>query len=249
VKSIRVLVVDDERLARQRMKDLAAEHADLVVAGEAATGPDAVTAMESLRPDLVLLDISLPGMNGFDVLACVELDPLPLIVFTTAYDEHAIRAFEVHAVDYLLKPIERPRFAAALQHARDLLGKRDATLDDALRELVAREAHRSSRMVVRAAGRLVFIRPSEIDWVESVGNYVKIHRGAERLVVRQSLSSIEERLHDHGFVRIQRSILVNSDRVAEIRREGRESHWVVLTTGTRLRLSERHRAELERAFV
>lgn len=109
MKQIRTLVVEDEYLARERMKELADEHADLTIIGEAATGPEAATSIEALRPDLVLLDISLPGMNGFDVLACLELNPLPLVIFTTAYDEHAIRAFEVHAIDYLLKPVERDR--------------------------------------------------------------------------------------------------------------------------------------------
>lgn len=249
MSQIRVVIVEDEYLARERMKELAGEHGDVAIVGEAATGQEAVLMIEDFRPDLVLLDISLPVMNGFDVLNCLEMSPLPLVVFTSAYDEHAIRAFDIHAIDYLLKPIERERFAASLQRVRDILALRAPRVENAVREFVAREARRSSRLIVRTDGRIVFLRPSEIDWISSVGNYVKIHRGNDRLLVRQALSAIEERLRDNGFVRIQRSVLVNAERVAEIRREGKGMLWVVLSCGTRFRLSERYREQLEKRIA
>ena len=245
-ETIRVLVVDDEYLARERMKELVAEQPDAVVAGEAATGPEAVRAIESLQPDVVLLDISLPAMDGFEVLSCVETEPLPFVIFTTAYDGHAIRAFEIDAIDYLLKPVEGPRFAEAFRRARTLLqaqGSGDA--EERVRRFVEGAATSTARIVVRHGDRIVFVRPPEIDAVEAVGNYVRIQRGGERFIVRQTLSSIETRLQPHGFVRIQRSVLVNSEKIAELRREGKESYSVVLTTGSKFRLSPHYRANLE----
>jgi two-component system, LytTR family, response regulator len=243
---IRVLIVDDEYLARDRMKELLAQQPDLVLAGEAATGPDAVRAIESLQPDVVLLDISLPAMDGFEVLACVETEPLPLVIFTTAYDGHAIRAFEIDAVDYLLKPVEEARFAEAFRRARGELGDRmRGESDQRVRRFIDSATSSSSRMVVRQGDRIVFVRAPEIDVVEAVGNYVRILRGTERFVVRQTLSSVEQRLMPHGFVRIQRSVLVNVERIAELRREAKESYVVVLTTGARFRLSPHYRANLE----
>jgi two-component system LytT family response regulator len=247
---MRVLIVDDEYLARERMRELAELEEDVDVVGEATTGPEAVHAIETLLPDLVLLDIALPAMDGFEVLSCVETTPLPLVVFTTAFDQHAIRAFEVQAVDYLLKPVERPRFAEALRRARAQLPRRERELSDGKmrRFLENTEPRQGGRIVVRHGERILFVKPPEIDVVEAVGNYVRLHRGAERLLLRQTLAATEERLAPHGFVRIQRSVLVNVERVAELRREARESYVVVLATGARFRLSPNYRVNFENAL-
>lgn len=246
---MRVLIVDDEYLARERMRELAEAEEGIEVVGEAATGPDAVHAIETLDPDLVLLDIALPAMDGFEVLSCVDTAPLPLVIFTTAFDQHAIRAFEVQAVDYLLKPVEKPRLAEAVRRARLQLPRRQRELSDArMRRFLENNGGSTGRIVVRHGDRILFVRPAEIDAVESVGNYVRIHRGGERVLLRQTLASIEERLQPHGFARIQRSVLVNLERVAELRREARESYLVVLATGGKFRLSPNYRGGLEKAL-
>ena len=242
-----VLIVEDEYLARERMRELVEGELDVTIVGEAATGPDAVRAIESLEPDLVLLDISLPAMDGFEVLSCVETSPLPLTIFTTAYDQHAIRAFEVQAVDYLLKPVEPSRLAAALDRARTQLSRRESS-DEKMRRFLENSHGSRNRIVVRHGERILFIRPDEIDAIESVGNYVRIQRGSERVLLRQTLAAIEERLQPHGFVRIQRSVLVNVERVAELRRESRESYMVHLETGDEYRLSPNYRSNFEEAL-
>lgn len=248
MRRLRVVLVDDEHLARERMRDLAAEHPDLEIAGEAATGPDAVVRIDELRPDFVLLDIALPTMNAFEVLSCLECEPLPLIVFMTAYDEHAVRAFEVHAIDYLLKPVERERFAEAMQRVRQRVAARDEERPQPGLDAWMNASAPRSRLAVRTGNRIVFVKPKEIDYVEAVGNYVKIHRGAERLLVRQSLSALEARLRDEGFVRAQRSLLVNLECVAELRREAREVYTLVLSSGAAFRVSEHYRPGVERAL-
>ena len=247
---MRVLIVDDEYLARERMRELAEQEESVEVVGEAATGPEAVHSIETLQPDLVLLDIALPAMDGFEVLSCVETTPLPLVVFTTAFDHHAIRAFEVQAVDYLLKPVERPRLSEALRRAQALLPQRQRELSDEKmrRFLEVAGPRQGGRIVVRHDDRILFLKPEEIDAVEAVGNYVRLHRGGDRLLLRQTLASIEERLAPHGFVRIQRAVLVNVERVAELRRESRESYMVLLVTGAKYRLSPNYRAHFENAL-
>ncbi|HEX7828982.1 MAG TPA: LytTR family DNA-binding domain-containing protein [Thermoanaerobaculia bacterium] len=239
---MRTLIVDDEYLARERMKELAAEHARVTIIGEATTGAEAVQAIESMQPDVVLLDIAMPAMDGFEVLSCVETSPLPLVIFTTAFDQHAVRAFDVAAVDYLLKPIDRARFAEALQRAEAQLTTRQPA-EQKLRQFL--ESKPANRIVVRQGDRIVFVKPQEIDAVEAVGNYVRIHRSGERFLIRQTLSSLEERLAPHGFARIQRSVLVNVERVSELRRDAKDGFVVVLASGETFRLTTSYRANLE----
>jgi two-component system, LytTR family, response regulator len=245
---MRVLIVDDEYLARNRLRQLAAG-AGVEVIGEAATGPDAVSAIEALQPDLVLLDIALPAMDGFEVLSCVRIAPLPLVIFTTAYDQHAVRAFDVQAVDYLLKPVEQPRLEEALQRAATQLSTRQRELfDQKMRHLLESASGSSARVVARSGDRIVFVKPAEIDAVEAVGNYVRIVRGAERFLVRHRLAVIEQRLQPHGLVRIQRSVLVNAERVAELHHQSKDHYFVILTSGAKYRLSPNYRANLEKAM-
>lgn len=233
---MRALIVDDEHLARERMRELLEEHAGVAVVGEARSGPEAIRLVESLQPDLVLLDIALQSMDGFDVLSCLDVTTPPLVIFTTAYDQHAVRAFEVQAIDYLLKPVERPRLAEALRRARTRMD-------------LPRVMQRSSaRILVRDRERIVVVRASDIDTVTAVGNYVRIQRGTERFLLRQTLASMEERLGQHGFVRIQRSVLINVERVLELQRHSKDTLLVVLTTGAKFRLSPTYRQNLEQAF-
>ena len=247
---MRILIVDDEYLARDRMKELVAQQENVELVGEAATGPDAVLAIETLQPDLVLLDISLPAMDGFEVLSCVQTSPLPLVIFTTAYDQHAIRAFEVQAVDYLLKPVDEARLAEALARARTHLTTRQREVsDERIRQLLENTTATSGRLAVRHGERIVFVRPSEIDVVEAVGNYVRIRRGTDRFLLRQTLGSIEQRLQPLGLARIQRSVLVNVDHVAELRRQSKEQFFVILETGGKYKLSPGYRATLEKALA
>jgi two-component system, LytTR family, response regulator len=248
MRDMRVLIVDDEYLARNRIRELA-ESAGVEVIGEAATGPDAVTAIETLQPDLVLLDIALPAMDGFEVLSCVQTEPLPLVIFTTAFDQHAIRAFDVQAVDYLLKPVEQPRLEEALRRAETQLNSRQREVfDGKMRQILENAGGSSARVAVRSGDRIVFVKPAEIDVVEAVGNYVRIVRGAEKFLVRQRLAVIEQRLQSHGLVRIQRSVLVNMERVAELRRQSKDNYFVILTNGVKYRLSPNYRANLEKAM-
>ncbi|HJQ38445.1 MAG TPA: LytTR family DNA-binding domain-containing protein [Thermoanaerobaculia bacterium] len=245
---MRVLIVDDEYLARNRIRELAVS-AGAEIVGEAATGPEAVAAIESLQPDLVLLDIALPAMDGFEVLACVQSEPLPLVVFTTAYDQHAVRAFDVQALDYLLKPVEQARLEEALRRAETQLSGRQRTLfDEKMRQVLENAGGSSARVAVRSGDRVVFVKPADIDAVEAVGNYVRILRGTERFLVRQRLSVMEQRLQAHGLVRIQRSVLVNVERVAELRRQSKDQYLVVLTSGVKYRLSPNYRAHLEKVL-
>lgn len=236
---MKVLIVDDDFIAREWIRELLAEHPAVEIVGEAATGPEAVHAMETLRPEVVLLDVGLPSMDGFEVLTCLTGGARPLVILTTAYDRHAVRAFEADVLHYLLKPVERPRLAEAL---------RRATAELEVRRTRERRESRSTRIAVHDNERIVLVRPSEIDCVSALGNYVRIQRGKERFLVRQTMTAIEEQLRPFGFARIQRSVLVNVERVKELQREPGDAYSVVLTTGNRYRLSRHYRDNLEVAL-
>lgn len=224
---IRALIVDDEPLARRGIRLRLAEHADIEIVGEAEDGPAAARMITALLPDLVFLDVQLPGMSGFDVLADTAEIHLPVIVFVTAYDQYAVNAFEVRAIDYLLKPIAKDRFDEALRRARRELaeGKRPAA------DLLA------TRLTVRKGDRYLLVKLEDIDWLEAAGNYVEVHaRGVESLI-RATLASLERRLDPQRFVRIHRSTIVNVDRVAEIRSDAHGDFDVTLTGGKVLRMT------------
>jgi two-component system LytT family response regulator len=242
VRTLRCLVVDDERLARQRVRSLALEAGGLDIVGEAASGAEAVEGIDRLRPDLVFLDIALPDMDGFAVLNLVKkVTPAPLVIFMTAYDQHAVRAFALHAADYLLKPTDATRFIEAVDHARSRLGPGH---EPERGQAVAR----TYRLAVRKGDRVVFLTPQEIDSVEALGNYVKVRRGREHFMLRCTLAALEERLRGFGFVRVRRSALVNVEGIMELRRESRDAYVIVLKSGALLRLSPRYRRNLEEAL-
>jgi two-component system, LytTR family, response regulator len=249
MKKIRVLVADDEPLARERLTTLLSSEPDVEVVAQARDGEDAVTAIHDHSPDLVFLDVQMPQMNGFDVIEAVGTDKMPLVIFVTAYDQHALKAFQVRALDYLLKPFDRERFTDALQRARKQI-ERDETGDLGRRLLalvkdLRRDQPRSDRLVVKSGGRLFFLRTDEIDWVEAAGNYVRLHVGTASHLLRETMNAIEGRLDPEKFFRIHRSRIVNMERIQELQPWLNGEYAVLLRTGTRLTLSRGYREKLQ----
>ena len=245
---ISVLVVDDEPLARERLRTLLEEEADVTVVGECASGRAAVRAIQERRPDLVFLDIQMPGIDGFGVLEALGPSRAPAIVFVTAYDQYALKAFEVHALDYLLKPFDRERFAATLDRARAAVqlragGTHDAGLAALLAEFAARR-RAADRLLVRSGGKERLIPVEEVDWFEAAGNYVRLHVGRERHLLRETMCHLETRLDAERFVRIHRSTIVNLARVQEMEPYFHGDYIVRLKDGRTLTLSRTFRSRL-----
>ena len=232
--TIRALIVDDEALARERVRTLLKGEPGIDVIAECSGGRDAVERILAERPELVFLDVQMPDLDGFDVLEAVASEWLPQVIFVTAYDEYAIKAFEVHAIDYLLKPIEPERFRKALARVakRDLL----ALLDD----------RPIDRLVIRTRSKVSFLKPSEIDWIEADGKHAVLHAGRETHVVRHTLTRLEQRLVPHGFVRVHRSAIVNVDRIKELEPWFHGEYVVILKDGTKLTSSAAHSQALHR---
>ncbi|MGE0554266.1 MAG: LytR/AlgR family response regulator transcription factor [Gemmatimonadales bacterium] len=245
--TIRAVIVDDEPLARQGLRELLEPEPDIRVVAECGDGEDAVRAVERERPDLLLLDIQMPGLDGFGVLARLA-PPRPVVVFVTAHDAFALQAFEAHAIDYLLKPVEPDRFRRALERARAQLGHEQralvaARLDELLATLPKRPRY-PSRLTVRDGPRVSFVPVDEIDWIEAAGNYARLHVGAARHLLRETMSGLEETLDPERFVRIHRSTIVNVARIREIQPWFKGDHLVVLEDGTKLSLTRKYRSRL-----
>src|SRR5512139_4049111 len=224
---------------------------DVELIGECTDGSQAISAIQSHQPDLVFLDVQMPACDGFGVVQHVGAERMPAVVFVTAYDEYALKAFEVHALDYLLKPFGRDRFQQTLQHARAILERRRA--GDLGRRLLALVNDiktepgptRLDRLVVKSGGRVFFLRTDEIDWIEAAGNYVRLHLGGESHLFRETMNRMESRLDSRRFVRIHRSRIVNTERVKELQPWFNGEHVVVLQNGTRLPLSRGYRDKLQ----
>jgi two-component system LytT family response regulator len=249
MKKIRTLVVDDEPLARERLTSLLSAEADIEVVGQCRDGEEAVTAIMDHSPDLVLLDVQMPAMNGFEVIDAVGPEKMPLVIFVTAYDQHALKAFQVRALDYVLKPFDRERFQEALQRARGHI-QRDETGDLGRRLLalvkdLRRDQPKTDRLVVKSGGRLFFLRADEIDWIEAAGNYVRLHVGTTSHLLRETMNAIEGRLDPEKFFRIHRSRIVNMERIQEMQPWLNGEYAVLLRTGTRLTLSRGYREKLQ----
>ena len=245
---LRVLVVDDEPVARAGIVSLLARDPELEVAGECGDGRSAARAIEQLKPDLVLLDVQMPEMDGFEVIAAVGVEKMPPVVFITAWDQFALRAFEVHALDYLLKPFSSDRFRAALGHAREHLAKRRASTDAppaAGEQRDAQAAGRRNRLMVKSAGRIHFVRTGDIDWCEAAGNYVRMHVGHQEHLVRDTMGHLESQLDTQQFMRIHRSTIVNVDRIQEMQSSFNGEYVVLLRNGTRLTLSRGYRDAIQ----
>jgi len=247
---IQVLIVDDEPLARERIRKLLQKEADLEIIGECADGSEAVAAIRKQRPDLVFLDVQMPELDGFGVLEQLEPGPIPVVVFVTAHDRFALRAFEVHALDYLLKPFDAERFRNALERARDRVqGRQTGELSHRISELLAdlrTGAKKQDRLAVKTGGKILFLRMAEIEWIEAADNYVNLHLGSEAHLHRETMAALEEKLPADKFMRISRSTIVNIERIKELQPLFHGEHAVILRNGTRLTLSRSHRGELNR---
>jgi two-component system LytT family response regulator len=248
MRRFKVLIVDDERLSRQRIRRLLAFEPECAIAGECENGRDAVRALARERPDILFLDVQMPELDGFEVLHAIQ-ESRPLIIFTSAFDEYALRAFEVHAFDYLLKPFDRRRFRESLHRAKiHLTRERSESPDARLASLIEHFANgrrTPDRIAVRNGGRVVFVKVGEIDWVEASDNYVCLHCGSETHVLRETMGQLEARLDPARFVRVHRSAIVNLDRIKELQPWFRGDYRVILRDGTELTLTRSHRERLE----
>jgi two-component system LytT family response regulator len=244
----RTLIVDDEVLARERLRQLLQSVPEIEIIGECANGQEAVDAIRQQSPDLIFLDVQMPELDGFGVLAAIDAELAPVVVFVTAHDRFALRAFEVHAVDYLLKPFDRERFQTALRRALEQVRNREGNaLARKLTDLLADMKGASKapeRLAVKSGGRVFFVSQSDIDWLEAAHNYVEIHAGKQIHLLRQTLEAIEARLAPGKFVRISRSVIVNTDRIKELQPLFYGEYTVILQNGTQLTLSRRYRDKL-----
>jgi len=239
--TLRTLIVDDEPLARERVRMMLGMHDDVAVIGEYGDGQQAIDAIRHEHPDLVFLDVQMPGVDGFGVLGALEGEIMPYVIFVTAYDQYALQAFEVHALDYVLKPFNAERFSQALQRARTAIarhGENEASVDkDRLRSLVASltaEQREKQRIVVKSSGRVFFVKVDDIDWIEAEGNYVRLHMGPQSHLLRETMKGMESVLDVSQFIRIHRSTIVNSDRIRELQPLFHGEYAVILRDGTRL---------------
>ena len=245
----RTLIVDDETLARDRLRHLLQAEPEIQIVGECTDGREAVETIQRELPDLIFLDIQMPELDGFGVLEAIKDRPMPVIVFVTAYNQFALKAFDVHAVDYLLKPFDRERFQVALRHALEQVKHRsDKSLAErqsaALAELKP-PSKTSERLPIKSGGRVIFVRIDEIDWVEAAHNYIVLHVNKDSHLLRETMNAFEARLSPDKFVRISRSTIVNIDRIKELQPMFYGEYTVTLQNGTRLTLSRRYRDKLQ----
>ncbi len=251
----RVLIIDDEPAARRGLNLLLKAEADFEVAGEAGDAAAAIKLVRKVQPDLIFLDVQMPGGDGFDVLRALAPEERPLVVFVTAYNQHALQAFEVHAVDYLLKPFDDARFAETLQRVREALRSRQtAALNAKVDQLIAQLASGGAaendggfndRILVKSSGEIFFLKPGEIDWIEAEGDYMKFHVGGKSHLMRETMARLEARLDPKRFVRIHRSTIVNLDRVRKLSPSFVGEYVVVLQDGTKLKLSRGYQDKLQ----
>jgi two-component system, LytTR family, response regulator len=253
---MRALIVDDEPLARQRIRLLARDEPDLQILGECADAADALAAIQRAPPDLLFLDVQMPEMDGFELLRKLPPERLPVVIFTTAYDKHAVRAFEIHALDYLLKPFQPERFKAAVNRARQHLANRQASsAAHGLLDLLATRQNSSppstqylTRLTAKTDDKVVVVKTSDIDSIESAGNYVAVNAGKQTHILRETLNSLEKQLDPEKFLRVSRSAIVNLDRVNELQPMFKGEHIIVLHNGKRLAMTRGLLRDLEQAL-
>ena len=245
---IRVLIVDDEPWARKRIATLLRAEADVEIVGECADGTAAISKIGELSPELVFLDVQMPEVDGFDVIEGVGPEHMPLVIFATAYDKYALRAFDAHALDYLLKPFDEERFQRALSRARKDLQRGNGETESTLRSLLKtlQEGQRYlRRLVVKSGGRVIFLKASDIDWFEATGNYVTLHAGRDSHLLRGTMNALEPKLDPDQFVRIHRSAIVSLDRVKELQPWFRGEQVLTLKDGTELTVGRAFRNRLQ----
>lgn len=245
---IRALIVDDEPLARRRIKSLLAHDSSVDIIGECSDGYKAVSSIRELNPDLVFLDVQMPAMSGFDVIKTIGPERMPTVIFVTAYDQYALKAFDVNALDYLLKPFNRTRFQKTLERAKTTIRRiQNHEVNDQLLSLLGdlrREQEMPDRFIIKSGGRVVFLRVEEIDWISTVGNYVRLHVGRDSHLMRETMTGMESKLNRDRFMRIHRSTIVNLDRVKEVQPWAKGEFVVIMRDGTRLIMSRRYRERL-----
>ncbi|MEM6337251.1 MAG: LytTR family DNA-binding domain-containing protein [Bacteroidota bacterium] len=249
---LRALIVDDEALARETIRVLLGERDDVEVVGECEDGPAAVEAIRSLSPDIVFLDIQMPGLNGFGVVEEIGADNMPIVIFVTAYDQYALKAFDANAVDYLLKPFDDDRFARALKRAAQLL-EEPAEAGKALKNVAAlldewrsaSQPERVTRFMIKERDSMFFVQAADIDYIEAAGDYVELHVDGRKHLMRETMRRLEEVLDPNSFVRIHRSTIVNLNRIKELRPYFHGDYVVYLNDGTELKLSRRYWSRLE----
>lgn len=249
LETIRALIVDDEPAARQRIRDLLKSVEDVEVIDECVDGPKAIASISSLKPDLVFLDVQMPYVDGFGVLEALNDDTQPVIIFVTAFDEFALRAFEVNAIDYLLKPYDTQRFTTALDRARKQLSSQSPRerLEKygALLLETSRTAKYQRRIPIHSSGQINFLRVEDIRWIESAGNYARLHTNAGDHLVRETLQTLEEKLDPASFARTHRSAIVNLNRIDHLEKWFEGEYVVILLNGDQVPLSRRRYGELK----
>jgi two-component system LytT family response regulator len=246
---LRVLIVDDEPLARERLRTWLLDEPSAEIIGECGSGTEALAVLRSTPLDLVFLDVEMPGCNGLQVLSELPAEGRPAVVFVTAHERFALDAFEVQAIDYLLKPFDRERFQTALRRAEEhLRARRAGQLEDKLESLLADAApvKTPERLTVKADGRLVFLKPGDIVWVEAADNYIILHLVEGRLMLRETLAALEKRLGTASFARVNRSALVHLDQIKELQPTFHGDFVVVLRNGTKVPLSRSLRGQFAR---
>jgi len=239
--SIQSLIVDDEPWARQRIKRLLAAEPDIAVIAECGSGPEAIQIIHEKAPDLVFLDIQMPEMDGFEVLQRINAQKMPVIIFITAFNQHALQAFEVHALDYLLKPFKKERFKEAMNRARIQLAKNGAfEFDRGLAALIKQlgpPQNHLSRFMVKSSSRVVFVKAGDVEWIEAADNYVLLHAGGKTHIVRETMQALEIKLNPEIFQRISRSVIVNVEWIQELQPMGKGQYVIILSGGKRLTMS------------
>ena len=249
MQKIRTLIVDDEPLARQGISRFLAQDPEIEIVAECGDGVEAIARIRDEKPDLVFLDVQMPELNGFEVLQSLEEKDIPFVIFVTAYDQYAVKAFQVHALDYLLKPFDKERFHEALQRAKSQVREKG---EDEIREKLlsllkdqTASGQYLERVMVKSAGRISFLRADEIDWVEAQGDYVCLYSHGKKHLLREKIGDIEQQLNPNRFIRIHRSTIVNVDRIKEMQPLFYGDYAVILQDGTHLTLSRSFR---EKAF-
>jgi two-component system, LytTR family, response regulator len=249
---IRVLLVDDEPLARAILREMLSDDPDVLIIDESYNGRHALEAVRRHAPDLVFLDVQMPEAGGFDLLEAIGHEPSPHVIFVTAYDQYAVRAFEVHALDYLLKPFDRERFDGCWQRAKaQILRDREQNTNNQILELLEdlKTGHQYlERLVVKTGGRIYFVRTDEIDWIEAEGNYVSVHTGKKSHLLRETISNLAAQLDPKQFLRIHRSTIVRLDRIKELQPWFHGEYRVILHDATQLTLSRNYREHLQQAL-
>ena len=246
---IRVLVVDDEALARERACQLLKADPEIEIIGQCGDGQTAVEKIQKDKPDLVLLDVQMPELDGFAVVEAVGADNMPPVIFVTAHEKFALKAFDVHAIDYLLKPYDRERFETALRRAKDQLARsKSGDLQSKMSALLGEiktQPKPANRLVVKTEGRVLLLKNEDVDWVEAADNYIILHVGADTHMLRETMTSIESRLPAEKFIRVNRSTIVNIDRIKELQPLFHGEYVIILKNGTKLTLSRGYREKLD----